>query len=81
MLWNECGCGFPWFGIVFFVIFLVILLFWILPGRRWHQRHHFERDQYHNSAEDIVAEKYAKGEITEKEFEEKLEVLRKYNNR
>ena len=72
MEWCNGFWGFPWFGIVF----LVVLFFWILPGRRnWNR---WNKNGYQNSAEDILAEKYAKGELTEKEYKEKLEVLRKH---
>lgn len=73
MGWCNGFWGFPWFGIVF----LIIVLFWILPGRRhWHD---WDRRRYRDSAEEILSEKYAKGELTEKEYKEKLDVLRKHS--
>jgi putative membrane protein len=61
-------------GLWFPVIPLVFLAFWItlfvIFGRRW--RHSPRR-----SGESVLAERYARGEITESEYQERREVLRR----
>lgn len=70
------GFGFPWFG--FFWLFLV--LFWLIPGWRWRRHGHYRH--WHGtgekSAEDILSERYARGEISHEEFEDRMTVLKKH---
>lgn len=65
--WGNGGAWFPLFPLLF-------LAFWIFVffavGRRW--RHSDRR-----SGESVLAERYAKGEITETEYRERRDVLRK----
>ena len=67
-------CGFGWGGgpFLFFPLFwvVVILSFGLLRrrGRHWHHGH---------TAEDVLAERYARGEITPEEYQQRLAVLRR----
>lgn len=72
MMWNYgFGWGFPFMSI-FWIIFWVAIIFLIF-GRHKKSRHWYNDDQ---SAEDILKERFAKGEIDEKEYKERLKVLR-----
>jgi putative membrane protein len=74
------GWGFWWLG-------LLIPLFWILVfvlvfgvfGRRWRRRAWEQGGHFHSparSAEASLAERFAQGDIDEKEYRARLEVLR-----
>jgi putative membrane protein len=62
------GAWWPLFPI-FWVLFWGVLIFGVFRfGRgRWHRGH---------SAEDVLAERYARGEITVEEYRERLGVLK-----
>ena len=57
------------FGLLWLVL-LGLAIWWIVRGRRWHHPSGMER------ARDILAERYARGEITGEEYRERLEQLR-----
>jgi putative membrane protein len=71
----------PGGGFVFWPVFLLIPLFWILVigffiffGRRmWRRNHYWAATQ---GAESVLRERYARGEIDETEYRQRLEVLR-----
>ncbi|WP_284977638.1 SHOCT domain-containing protein [Arthrobacter sp. fls2-241-R2A-200] len=71
----------PWAGGPAWPFFLLFPLFWILVigtlifvGRRtWRRNHHWAGTQ---GAESVLRERYARGEIDETEFRQRLEVLR-----
>ncbi|WP_345048302.1 SHOCT domain-containing protein [Arthrobacter methylotrophus] len=73
----------PWTrgGFVFWPFFLLIPLFWILVigffilfGRQmWRRKHDWAATQ---GAESVLRERYARGEIDETEYRQRLEVLR-----
>jgi putative membrane protein len=68
--WAGGGGGGPWF--LFFPLFWIGLLvgaFFLFRGRR-------DRWQSH-SAEGVLAERYAKGEISADEYRERLNVLQR----
>jgi putative membrane protein len=78
------GGGFWFFLIPLFWILLIVALFAIF-GRRW--RHHgphgygygphaWHAAQAAGSAESVLAQRYANGDIDEKEYRARLEVLR-----
>lgn len=77
MMWHY---GFGW---DFFPGALLWILFWVLIisflWGRWHHRgyHHWDSDEG-KTAEDILDERFAKGEINEEEYEKRLSVLRKH---
>lgn len=58
---------------IFFWIFIIGFVF-RGRGRWWH--HHYESSSSDKSAEDILRERFARGEINEKEFKERLSVLK-----
>lgn len=61
---------FPLFGIVFWIIILSLIF------RGWGRWHHRWHDHADKSAEDIVRDRFAHGEINEKEYREKMRVLK-----
>ncbi|MEW1819918.1 SHOCT domain-containing protein [Arthrobacter sp. NPDC080031] len=71
----------PGDGFVFWPFFLLIPLFWILVigffiffGRRmWRRNHYWAATQ---GAESVLRERYARGEIDETEYRQRLDVLR-----
>jgi putative membrane protein len=80
MWWND---GFGWFFpglwcIPFFVIFWLFVAFVVWGGWRWrgydHRHHHWAGEK---SAEDILADRFARGEIDENEYNKRLEVLQR----
>jgi putative membrane protein len=68
-----------WIG---FLVLLILLIVRLVRGpRRWHMHGH-EGDEFmpgwgqpHNKALDILAERYAKGEISEEEYKKMKENL------
>ncbi|MFH5880335.1 SHOCT domain-containing protein [Arthrobacter sp. NA-172] len=77
---NDVVHG-PGGGFAFWPFFLLIPLFWFLVigcfvffGRRmWRRNHHWAATQ---GAESVLRERYARGEIDETEYRQRLEVLR-----
>lgn len=77
------GGGFWFFLIPLFWILLIVALFAIFGRRHW--RHHggygygphgWYAAQAAGSAESVLAQRYANGDIDEKEYRARLEVLR-----
>jgi putative membrane protein len=69
----EWGPG-PWWPIfpLFWVLvwgFVIFAVFRFRRGGRWHHAH---------TAEDVLAERYARGEITVEEYRERLDVLKEH---
>ena len=64
------GGWFPWFPLVPLLFFGFWVTFVVLVGRRWwgHPR---------QTAEGVIAERYARGEIDEPEFRQRRAVLRR----
>lgn len=68
------GYGYGWFGWIFDVLFWILIVFGIVMlVRRLNHSHHGWRDE--RSATDILKERYARGEIDKKEYEEKRKDL------
>ena len=68
---GPAGAG-PWWPIfpLFWVLVwgaVIFAVFQFRRGGRWHQSH---------SAKDVLAERYARGEITVEEYRERLAVLK-----
>lgn len=65
---HHLGGGwFPFFPLFFIGLWIVV--FFVFGRRRWH---HSDR----RSGESVLAERYARGEITEAEYRERRQVLR-----
>ena len=74
-MWWNYGCwGFWWFVPLAWLLFIgfIVFIFW---GRwRWWGRHGYR--QKDESAEEILANRFARGEISEDEYKKRLQVLR-----
>ena len=74
LLANSAGWGPGGWWFIFPLFWLLLfggVIFMLVRGRRG-------RDQWHQSqsAEGVLAERYARGEIAEEEYRERLEVLK-----
>ena len=70
--WDHHGG--PWWPIfpLFWLLFWVGLFFFFgRSRRRWHHGH------ARHSGESVLAERYARGEIDEREYRERLDVLKR----
>lgn len=71
--------GFPFEPLIWIAVWILII--YLIFGRR----HRWER--YHGdskkdmTAEEVLADRFARGEIDEKEYEKRLEVLKKHNKK
>lgn len=77
------GGGFWFFLIPLFWILLIVALFAIFGRRHWRHNHGYGYGphgwyaaQAAGSAESVLAQRYANGDIDEKEYRARLEVLR-----
>jgi len=68
--------GHWWFAFFPLLWFGVILLFWSLFWRRGRWHHHHGWHGGGPSAEQVLGERYARGEITEDEYRQRRAVLR-----
>ncbi len=66
------GCG--WLGLIFLTIFWALIVVGVFALIRWFGQGG-KRGWYDHSAIDVLRERYAKGEINRKEFEEKKKDL------
>ncbi len=73
MGWYYNGFGWSFMWPVFWIV--IGLLFWRFGHYNHSRRHH---DDYRDSAKDILSERFAKGEIDEKEYEKRLNILKKH---
>lgn len=67
--WYGYGSGFWGFGIVMMVLWWALVVVAIVALIRWIRSNTKTGIGHHGSALDILKERYAKGEITKKEFE------------
>ena len=66
--WHMGGAGFWWFYPILMVVFFVALALFVA-------RNHWHSADYTKSALELLAERFAKGEITKEEFEQKRAVI------
>ena len=65
MWWDGMGWGWMWFGGIFGIVLLVIIIFAVV----WAIRRSTEHTGTGRDATGILRERYARGEITREEFE------------
>jgi putative membrane protein len=67
MGWNNWGMGFTWLFWVIVLVAVVALIFFIMQRSSTPSK---------KSAEEILKERFARGEISKEEYEERLKSLR-----
>lgn len=68
------GWGFPFFPLLWILVWVFIIYF-IFGRKRWDRHHHDAQKSM--SAEEVLSDRFAHGDIDEKEYEHRLEVLKR----
>lgn len=74
---NGYWGGGSWIMAIIGIIFWVVIIIGIVYLIRWLLMGGHQRWESHNSGIDILKQRYAKGEISKEEFEEKMKDLMK----
>ncbi len=77
-MWWGYNYGHFWSGMVcfsFIVVFWLGIALLVLGAWRWRRRGWYGRWRGEKSAEELLAERYARGEIEEEEYTKRLDVL------
>jgi putative membrane protein len=72
---NGMGGDFGFFGGIFMVLWWVLIIAAVVIFAKWLMRQGDTQDTRGKSAIDVLKERYARGEIDRKEFEEKKKDL------
>lgn len=79
MMWNfgnyPMGSGFGFIGFIFMILWWALIIVGIVALVKWVKANPHTLHGREKSALDILKERYAKGEIDRKEFEEKKKDL------
>jgi putative membrane protein len=74
--WHHDGGGWWFFAPIFWIgVWIVIIV--AIRGLFWRRRRHWHWHNGGGGAFTVLAERYARGEIDEAEYRERLEVLKK----
>ena len=83
-VYRSSGTFYPSFPFPFFpfhfgfigIILLLLIIFWVA---RWNGRSRSASYLYHDKADEILRERYAKGEITKEQFEQMIQDLKQHD--
>lgn len=76
MHWGGYGWDGGWLGWLWMVVWWILVIFLIISAIRWFSERTSQNGMVHGkSALEILKERYAKGEIEKKEYEEKRKAL------
>lgn len=68
--------GFPFEPLIWLAFWIFVVYFIFGRKHRWERHPDSKKDM---TAEEVLADRFARGEIDEKEYEKRLDVLKKHN--